>query len=395
VIQDRLNYLGCVRSKVATRRVSVLAIWLAVSALAGCSDPQINEVSSWDPRAGAAYLDQRQGWWAQWPGAARDHGTYCVACHTSVAYALARPTLRDALSEQGPSANERELVENVTRRVRLWKEIGPYYNDEGYKPVESRGTEAVVNAFILASYDNRSGKFSSNTTTAFDNMWALQRTAGDKKGSWPWLQFDLEPWEANDSDYYGATLAAVAVGMAPENYRSTPEIQNNLELLRQYLRREYADQSTINRVGLLWASTKLPGLLDPGQQESIIDEALNKQQADGGWRLSALVWPWRTLGLSSLIRGWIREDGTPLDVNSDGYATGLIAFVLPQAGVPRDDAHLKRAVSWLMRNQNKTQGFWPSYSLNKRRSPSSDTALFMNDAATAYAVLALAENQRQ
>ena len=57
--------------------------------------------------------------------------------------------------------------------------------------------------------------------------------------------------------------------------------------------------------------------------------------------------------------------------------------------------HLKRAVSWLMLNQNEPRGLWLSYSLNKRRNPSSDTALFMNDAATAYAVLALTENQRQ
>lgn len=370
-------------------------MYFAVSILVACSRPQTQKVSSWDPKAAAAYLDQRQGWWAQWPGAARDHDTYCVACHTSVAYALARPALRYALGEQRPSANERRLVENVKKRVRLWKEIGPYYNDEGYKPTESRGTEAVVNAFILASYDAHSGQFSSDTRTAFDNMWALQQTTGSKKGAWPWLQFDLEPWEANDSDYYGATLAAVAVGMAPEDYRSTSEIQSNLELLRQYLRREYATQSTINRVGLLWASTKLPGLLKPWQQESIINEVLSKQQADGGWRLSSLVWPWRTSGLSSLVRTWIREDGTPLEVKSDGYATGLITFVLQQAGVPRDNAHLKRAVSWLMLNQNEPRGLWLSYSLNKRRNPSSDTALFMNDAATAYAVLALTENQRQ
>jgi squalene-hopene/tetraprenyl-beta-curcumene cyclase len=376
------------------RGVSVLAICLVVPILAACSHPQTQEASSWDPKAAAAYLDKRQEWWAQWPGAARDHNTYCVACHTSVAYALARPTLRTALGEQRLSTDESKLVDNVTQRVRLWKEIGPYYNDEGYKPTESRGTEAVVNAFILASYDAQSGQLSSDTRTAFDNMWALQLTAGDKAGAWPWLQFDLEPWEANDSDYYGATLAAVAVGMAPENYRSTSEIRNNLEMLQQYLRRQYATQSTINRVGLLWASTELPGLLEPWQRESIINEILSKQQPDGGWRLSSLVWPWRTSGLSSLVRSWIREDGTPLEVKSDGYATGFITFVLQEAGVPHENAHLKRAVGWLIRNENTRQGFWPSYSLNKRRDPSSNTAFFMNDAATAFAVLALSKDHQ-
>jgi hypothetical protein len=49
-----------------------------------------------------------------------------------------------------------------------------------------------------------------------------------------------------------------------------PGVQNDLTLLREYLNRELAAQSTINRVVLLWASAKLPGLLKPEQQESII-----------------------------------------------------------------------------------------------------------------------------
>jgi squalene-hopene/tetraprenyl-beta-curcumene cyclase len=313
-------------------------------------------------------------------------------------YALARPTLRAALSEEGPSVNERKLLEDVTKRVRLWKDLEPYYNDQGYKPDESRGTEAVLNALILASYDAPSGRLSADTPTAFDNMWELQQTTGDKAGAWRWLQFDLEPWEANDSQYYGATLAAIAVGLAPENYRSTPQIQNNLKLLREYLDRNYASQSTINRVDLLWASTKLPRLLTPEQQASIIKQVLSEQQADGGWRLPSLVWTSKGWSLSSLastliIRS-VKEDGTPLAVKSDGYATGLITYVLQQAGIPRDNVHLQQGLAWLLRNQNEPEGLWRSDSLNKRRSPSSDTQLFMSDAATAYAVLALTENNQ-
>jgi hypothetical protein len=311
-------------------------------------------------------------------------------------YALSRPALRASLAEQGPSINERKLIENVTKRVRLWKEIGPYYSDQGYdhRTAQSRGTESVLNALILARHDADSGQLSDDTRAAFDNMWALQQTTGENRGSWPWLQFDQEPWEANDSAYYGAALAAMAVGTAPGNYSSAPGIQDSLAHLRDYLTRESATQSTLNRVFLLWASTKLPGLLSPEQRDAIVKEILKRQQADGGWRLASITWRWSGWSLKSLANMWLREDGTPMEGKSDGVATSLMTLALQEAGIPRDNAQLKHGISWLMSNQNAAEGFWPASSVNKRRHVSSDTGRFMSDAATAFAVLALTENQR-
>jgi squalene-hopene/tetraprenyl-beta-curcumene cyclase len=350
--------------------------------------PASKPVNSWDQKAAAAYLDQRAGWWMEWPKAARDHQTFCVSCHTAVPYALSRPALRKALAEETPSANERRLLENVTKRVRLWKEVAPFYSDADrgvYKTVESRGTESVLNALILASNDVQNKRLNNDTRAALDNMWAEQQTTGDKAGAWLWLRFANEPWEADDSDFYGATLAAVAAGTAPENYRARPEIQNKIKKLREYLNRECAAQTTINRVAFLWASARLPGLLEPEQQKAIINEVRGKQQADGGWSLSSLVGPWK------------RADGTPQEPQSDGYATGFITFVLQQAGIPREDAQVQHGLAWLAANQNKTEGFWLSYSLNKNQAHhlSPGTARFMNDAATAYAVLALTEPNRR
>ena len=382
--------------KADMRGIGVLLACLAAAVMVACSHPAAKVSATWNPKAAAAYLDYREGWWAGWTGSARDHGTFCVSCHTALPYALSRPALRPALAEQGPSINERKLIENVTKRVRLWKEIEPYYSDQGYdhKTAESRGTESVLNALILASHDAQTGQLSDDTRAAFDNMWALQQTTGENKGSWPWLQFDQEPWEANDSNYYGATLAAMAVGMAPGNYASAPEIQGDLANLREYLNRERAGQSTINRVFLLWASTKLPGILTPDEQEAIIHEILSKQQADGGWRLASIAWRWNGWTIKSLENMWLREDGTPIGGKGDGVATSLMILALQDAGVPRDNAQLKRGVSWLMSNQNATDGSWPASSVNKRRHKSSETGRFMSDAATAFAVIALTDNQR-
>lgn len=380
--------------RMVCQRLAVVLTCVAVAATVACSHPAPKVSSCWDPRAAAAYLDYREGWWMQWTGSARDHGTFCVSCHTAMPYALSRPALRDALAETGPSEDERRLIENVTTRVRLWKDIGPYYSGAGYnnKTAESRGTESVLNALILASRDAQNGTLSSDTRIAFNNMWALQQTAGDDRGSWLWLQFDQEPWEANDSAYYGAALAAIAVGTAPGNYASDAEIQAHVASLRQYLTRESAKQSVINRAFLLWASTKLSGLLQPSQQQAIIREILNKQQADGGWRLASIAWRWNGWSIKSFLNMWLREDGTPISGKSDGVATSLITLVLEDAGVSGNNVQLQRGLSWLTSNQN-AEGSWPASSVNKRRHISSDTGRFMSDAATAYAVLALTDEQ--
>ncbi len=367
--------------RVVTFGTYIVAAGFAVSLLAADESPSVADSASWSGKAAAAYLDGRLAWWMGWSTAARDHETFCVSCHTVVPYALARPALRAALAEQAPSPIERKLLDNVTKRVQMWKEVEPFYPDETRgvpKTAESRGTESILNALILASYD------APDARLALDNMWAQQLKTGAARGAWSWLQFHNSPWEG-DSQYYGATLAAIAVGTAPGNYRSAPEIKDGMKLLSEYLVRERESQILINRVMLLWASTGVSGLLTSAQQKSIMDEALSKQQEDGGFSLSSFVGDWK------------RRDDTPLETRSDGYATGVVTYVLLQAGVMRDQPQLIRGLAWLRLNQNKTEGRWLAYSLNKRRDLSSDVGRFMSDAATAYAVLALkrAESQPQ
>src|SRR5215813_10145029 len=190
-------------------------------------------------RAAAVYLDNRLDWWVHWPNAARDHDTSCVSCHTALPYALARPALHRALVEPEPAPPEFSLLTSVTKRVRLWMEVEPFYPDQTRglpKTSESRGTESVLNALVLASYDASSSVLSEDLRQAFGNMWALQFKAGELKGAWAWLNFHYEPWESNASGYFGAALAAIAVGTAPGNYAAGPEIQEQLKLLRDYLR---------------------------------------------------------------------------------------------------------------------------------------------------------------
>jgi len=357
--------------------VCILGVCLAASLFAADAIAP----AEWSAKSAAGYLDGRLNWWMSWPSAARDHETFCVSCHTVATYGVGRPALRTALGEAAPSVTERKVLDNITKRVRMWNEVEPFYPDATRgvpKTAESRGTEAILNALILANYDARAGKLSPDTRLALDNMWAQQSKTGEDKGAWPWLQFHNAPWEG-DSQYYGTTLAAIAVGTAPGNYGVSPEIQGGMGLLRDYLSRERESQVLINRVILLWASARVPGLLTSAQRKSIMDEVLSKQQPDGGFSLAAFS------------GGWKRKDNTPQETKSDGYATGVVIFALQQAGMGREQAPMKRGLAWLRQNQDKTEGRWLAYSLNKERDLASDVGKFMSDAATAYAVLALEE----
>jgi squalene-hopene/tetraprenyl-beta-curcumene cyclase len=334
---------------------------------------------AWNPTKAAAYLDQRSTWWISWPKSARDHETFCVSCHTAAPFSLGRAALRSSLGESAASPNEQKVFDSVIKRVRMWHDVEPFYSDQERglpKSSESRGTESVLNSLILVWRDAPTGHLSADAKLALDNMWGLQIKGSDMKGAWAWLQFHNAPFEG-DSQFYGNSLAALAIGSAPGNYQSTPEIQDGVKLLRTWLVTNMDTQTPLDRVVLLWASTKLNGLLTRDQQNKIVEETLAKQRDDGGF------------SMSQLIGGWKRHDKTSLDTSSDGYATGLIAFTLEQVEAPQAQTPLKNALAWLNRNQIASDGRWPAVSLNNNRPVMSDTGLFMSDSATAYAVLAL------
>src|SRR3954470_1355781 len=266
--------------------IAVSAAIGTVAGAAAAADPP-----GWDAKAAASYLDDRATFWATWPNAARDHGTFCISCHTTLPFAMARPALRGLLGEKAPGAAESRIFENLLTRARGYKEMEPFYPDQTRgipKTSESRAIEAVMNALVLATRDAESGRLSADTKTAFGVMWPLQMKTGPQNGAWTWLNFGYEPWESPNSAYFGASMAALAIGTAPEGYASTADIQENLKNLRGYFQREFDKQSALNKMMGLWAAGRLPGLITPEQQAAIINETFSRQIDDGGWSTSTL-----------------------------------------------------------------------------------------------------------
>ena len=363
----------------------LLSVVLFVSVVAGrgraADRPAADSTSSgeWSAKAAAKYLDSRAAWWETWPPAQRDHQTVCVSCHTMLPYALSRPKLSAALKEQEMPAPESIMIGNLRKRVSLWSEVQPYYLDATSgkgKSRESRSTESVLNALVLASNSANQKHLDAITRTAFDSAWALQLKSGEHSGAWDWQVFHLSPWEGIESQYQGATFMALAVGWAAGGYAHERAIQENLKLLRSYLKREYASQPLLNQIVLLWASGNMPGLLSSKQKRELTDKVLELKQPDGGWSLAS-------------FGKWVRSDGTPQRKESDGYATGLVTLALARARTSRQQDAVASGRSWLEHHQNKEEGSWSAASLNKQRDPKTDVGRFMTDAATGYAVLAL------
>lgn len=337
------------------------------------------DATGWDPKAAATYLDGRATWWTTWPNAARDRGTYCMSCHTTLPYALARPELRGLLNERAPSAAEEKIMGNLLTRAGNWHDVEPWYPDQTRgipKASESRAIESVMNALVLSRRDRVAGALSDDTKTAFGVMWALQMKIGPETGAWTWLNFGMDPWESPNSPYFGASMAALAIGSAPGGYAESPEIAERLNALRAYFQRQHGKVSLINQLHGLWAASRVSGLLTAEQQRATMDAAFALQQPDGGWSTVA-------------FGGYKRIDDSASDTRTDGYATALATLALQAAGVPATDARVGKGLDWLRRNQDRASGRWTAVSPNKQRDPESDTGKFMSDAATAYAVLSL------
>ncbi|MBI3469521.1 MAG: terpene cyclase/mutase family protein [Planctomycetes bacterium] len=273
----------------------------------------------------------------------------CFTCHTNYAYLYARP----AISPDAPAhAEVRKFAEELVSE--RWKTSGPRWD-----------AEVVATAAALAFNDAATtGKLHPLTQTALDRMWTVQR----EDGGWNWLKCNWPPMESDD--HYGATLAALAVGVAPGGYAKTELAQNGLDKIRKYLKDNPAP-TLHHEAMILWVATYLDGFMSDAEKKTTIDKLLALQKPDGGWGLA-------TLG------NWKRSDDMQQDTeSSDGYGTGFVIYVLRRAGVPASDKRLQGGVAWLKSHQRES-GRWFTRSLNK------DSKHFITHAGTAFAVMALA-----
>ena len=84
---------------------------------------------------------------------------------------------------------------------------------------------------------------------------------------------------------FGATLAAVAIGIAPENYGSAPALKIVRAPWPNTLRRTMDKQPLFNRVMLLWASSRWPGLVSAAERRGLVEGVGAEPTAR--WRLES------------------------------------------------------------------------------------------------------------
>jgi squalene-hopene/tetraprenyl-beta-curcumene cyclase len=350
----------------------------------------VHVAEKWNPQAAAAYLDGRQQQWAEWPRAQSANGA-CVSCHTGMTYLIARPALRRVLGETEKTKHEAALLARLRTNV-------------GAKPAAAlRDVEVIFAALFLAMDDAGKAALGADTEKAFEQLWTLQAREGDAAGTWKWYHADLDPWEMPESTYFGASLAALAVGQTPVAYRNRPDVQANIRRLTQYLTTAAATQPLHNRVALLWASSSLREVLSTTAREALLTEIFKAQASDGSWSMQSLG-PWqphpnapvsdlqarfKELGATATFQegraGGIQQRHSP----NANYATAFTTFVLQQAGIRPSDPRLSRALDWLRDRQEVESGSWSGDSMNKQYPDGSMERSFMRDAATAFAASAL------
>jgi squalene-hopene/tetraprenyl-beta-curcumene cyclase len=323
----------------------LLSASLAAAAGPGPNNPDEARAKTVSLEKGAAFLDAVSLKWTQ--------SRKCGTCHTNVPYLMARPALKQSSSDE-----EKAVRKFFEDRAAHWER-----GRKGDKP--RWDTEVVVTGVTLAFHDAATtGKLHPMTRKALDQMWALQKA----HGAWNWLKCNWPPLEHDD--YYGAVFAAVGVGIAPESYAKTEKARAGLEKLRAYLKKNAAP-NLHHRAWLLWASLRLAGLMTPSERDTTVKDLLVLQKADGGWSLPSLG-------------DWKGNDGRDNDrsAGSDGYATGLVVYILRQAGLPAAHPGLRKGAGWLKSNQ-RVSGRWFTQSLN------TDNYHYISHAGTAFALLAL------
>jgi len=182
------------------------------------------------------------------------------------------------------------------------------------------------------------------------------------------MKYNQPPSEIDD--HYGVTMAAIGVGVAPDNYADTPAARAGLDRIREYFRHN-PPAHLHHRAMLSLASLHVEGIMTEAARRQVVDDLFALQKPDGGWGIV-------TMG------NWERSDDKQRDMeSSDGYGTGFAIYVLRQAGVPAEEPRVQRGIAWLKTHQ-RASGRWFTRSMWK------DSQHYNTHTGTAYAILALA-----
>jgi squalene-hopene/tetraprenyl-beta-curcumene cyclase len=290
----------------------------------------------------------------------------CIGCHVNGSYLLFRPAL-SRLAGVPPASTRDFFLQSLKPFLEKKEEILLLSGN--------KSAQVVWAAAGLASWDlSVTGTLSPDTDDLLRCMFRLQRENGEwlVPSCWPPLQSD---------GYQLATVAALAAGTAPgwlENLKDT-EVTSQVARLTAYLKKTVPPHDYA-RVWLLWASTKFPGILEPGPRTAIIESIWKLQHGNGGWALRDFAAP-RAWGAGS--RGdQLEAEADYSSAASEAHMTGLAVCVLREAGVPASDPRIQEAVSWILKNQRRS-GRWWSASLNTQ------TYHFLTYSATCLALAAL------
>jgi squalene-hopene/tetraprenyl-beta-curcumene cyclase len=378
---------------------ALVLLMAGAACLAGVWPLRAVEAPRWDREAAARYLDGRMDvWWANAKTLKTDGSeTRCLSCHTALPYVWARRALRRSLAVAQPTPHEQRVLEQVSRRIGYRGDDQPYYDHTEAKKIESRGVEAVINAIVLIGLDDDAvpPERQQLVAAAMARMWDVQRS----DGAWDWLDFGLEPYEAPDAVFQGATMAAIAAGSPAGRQTGNSEAARaGIERLRGYLRSQVTEQRAFNRAWMLLAAARLDGLLTNKERDAMATDLESLQRDDGGWSIADLgVWRWTRQEPPFAPPGAIDR---ALIAQSDGYATGLVVYALRRSGRPVSSPAVREGQQWLIEHQvpervgDPAWAPWRAYSLNYDREhggPKSEPwrRMFMSDLATAFGVLAL------
>lgn len=283
----------------------------------------------------------------------------CVTCHTNGWGLAAQPVIAPGSKEvaAGRSFAQGYLMSFIEGQE---QPSGQYGSVEGM----------VSTAAFLALSDARSGdEVHEATRRGLDHAWALL----DESGTWDgWLQCNWPPFESDAE--YGPTLMLVALGELGDAAVLTSADRRAARRLLDYLGKN-EPMSLHAKAMRLWAASHWSGAVKAKRLRGWREELLAARAEDGGWSMAALSGP-----------AWKRDGGEPQVKASEAYPTAFVVYVLLQTGTPRTDEVIAEGLRWLREHQ-RDGGDWFT------RSPRRDGKHYISRAATAFALMALTEEE--